>query len=94
MPHIQPKQNSLAKQAKRVYLYAVQKISVQNSCWISIFKEPTRPTCRSCDGSDCRNNILEDIIKEKILTSGYFGFSKPSGTEILISNKSINQSIN
>ncbi|KAI2668273.1 von Willebrand factor A domain-containing protein 7 [Labeo rohita] len=46
---------------------------------INNIAEPTRPTCRSCDGSDCRNNILEDIIKEKILTSGYFGFSKPSG---------------
>ncbi|XP_028277317.1 von Willebrand factor A domain-containing protein 7-like [Parambassis ranga] len=42
----------------------------------------SRATCRSCDGSDCKNNILEDILKEKILTSGYFSpFSplKPDG---------------
>ncbi|KAM4547258.1 von Willebrand factor A domain-containing protein 7-like [Fundulus diaphanus] len=39
----------------------------------------TRETCRSCDGDDCRNNILEDILKEEILTSGYFGSSKLPG---------------
>uniref|UniRef100_A0A3B3X834 VWFA domain-containing protein n=1 Tax=Poecilia mexicana TaxID=48701 RepID=A0A3B3X834_9TELE len=43
----------------------------------------TRPTCRSCDGKDCRNNILEDILKEQILTSGYFSLNpfstKPAG---------------
>ncbi|XP_041864509.1 von Willebrand factor A domain-containing protein 7-like [Melanotaenia boesemani] len=32
----------------------------------------TRKTCRNCDGNNCRNNILEDILGEKILTSGYF----------------------
>ncbi|KAI3373209.1 hypothetical protein L3Q82_006518 [Scortum barcoo] len=42
----------------------------------------SRATCRSCDGNDCRNNILEDILQEKILTSGYFGIftsTKPKG---------------
>ncbi|KAM8740973.1 von Willebrand factor A domain-containing protein 7-like [Acanthopagrus schlegelii] len=38
-----------------------------------------RATCRSCDGDDCTNNILEDIKQENILTSGYFGSSKPAG---------------
>ncbi|XP_040006069.1 von Willebrand factor A domain-containing protein 7-like isoform X2 [Xiphias gladius] len=32
-----------------------------------------RATCRSCDGDDCRGNILEDVIEERVLTSGYFG---------------------
>ncbi|XP_070700001.1 von Willebrand factor A domain-containing protein 7-like [Pempheris klunzingeri] len=44
----------------------------------------SRATCRDCDGDDCRNNILEDIIAEGILTSGYFGVvlfvsTKPKG---------------
>ncbi|XP_071377847.1 von Willebrand factor A domain-containing protein 7-like [Centroberyx affinis] len=44
----------------------------------------SRATCRNCDGDDCRNNILEDIIQENILTSGYFGIvpfvsTKPEG---------------
>lgn len=46
----------------------------------------SRATCRNCDGDDCRNNILEDIISEGVLTSGYFsvnpvGATKPGGTE-------------
>ncbi|KAM4726269.1 von Willebrand factor A domain-containing protein 7-like [Anableps anableps] len=43
----------------------------------------TRETCRSCEGDDCKNNILEDILLEKVLTSGYFDVfsssSKPPG---------------
>ncbi|XP_062262987.1 von Willebrand factor A domain-containing protein 7-like [Platichthys flesus] len=43
----------------------------------------SRATCRSCNGDDCTNNILEDILREKILTTGYFEFlpgsSKPDG---------------
>ncbi|XP_066535413.1 von Willebrand factor A domain-containing protein 7-like [Hoplias malabaricus] len=35
-------------------------------------------TCRSCVGNDCSNNILEYIITEKKLTSGYFSLSSPS----------------
>ncbi|KAK7165961.1 hypothetical protein R3I93_005902 [Phoxinus phoxinus] len=38
-----------------------------------------RPTCRNCFGDACKGNILEDIIQERKLTSGYFGFSKPDG---------------
>ncbi|XP_028831595.1 von Willebrand factor A domain-containing protein 7-like [Denticeps clupeoides] len=43
---------------------------------------PTRATCRNCVGGDCRDNILPDIIEEKILTSGYFSLYssvKPAG---------------
>ncbi|XP_060942362.1 von Willebrand factor A domain-containing protein 7-like [Limanda limanda] len=43
----------------------------------------SRATCRSCNGNDCTINILEDILQNKILTSGYFefspGLSKPDG---------------
>ncbi|XP_043996630.1 von Willebrand factor A domain-containing protein 7-like [Gambusia affinis] len=43
----------------------------------------TRATCRNCDGKDCSNNILEDILKEQTLTSGYFSLNpfstKPKG---------------
>ncbi|XP_071362498.1 von Willebrand factor A domain-containing protein 7-like isoform X2 [Trachinotus anak] len=44
----------------------------------------SRATCRNCDGDDCTNNILEDILEEKILTSGYFSLlpffsTKPTG---------------
>ncbi|XP_037835112.1 von Willebrand factor A domain-containing protein 7-like [Kryptolebias marmoratus] len=39
---------------------------------IGTIAEATRATCRSCVGDDCTNNILEDILNEKILTSGYF----------------------
>ncbi|MEQ2224580.1 hypothetical protein ILYODFUR_008971 [Ilyodon furcidens] len=46
--------------------------------------DKSKATCRSCNGDDCNNNILEDIIAGKILTSGYFGIAtlvstKPSG---------------
>ncbi|XP_042354924.1 von Willebrand factor A domain-containing protein 7-like [Plectropomus leopardus] len=46
--------------------------------------DESRATCRNCDGDDCRNNILEDIIDERVLTSGYFsialiGATKPQG---------------
>ncbi|XP_015250351.1 PREDICTED: von Willebrand factor A domain-containing protein 7-like [Cyprinodon variegatus] len=43
-----------------------------------------RATCRNCDGDDCTNNILEDILEGEILTSGYSGLvpfvsTKPPG---------------
>ncbi|CAL8266051.1 unnamed protein product [Merluccius merluccius] len=41
-----------------------------------------RPTCQNCVGNDCTNNILEDIIRDQILTTGYFDAilsSKPAG---------------
>ncbi|KAM3601821.1 uncharacterized protein V6R79_019411 [Siganus canaliculatus] len=46
--------------------------------------DPSRATCRDCDENDCTNNILEDIIEENVLTSGYFGIvpivsTKPEG---------------
>lgn len=48
--------------------------------------DETRATCRNCDGNNCSNNILDDIIAEGVLTSGYFslkpvGATKPIGTE-------------
>lgn len=48
--------------------------------------DKTTPTCRNCDGNNCSNNILEDIIADGLLTSGYFslklvGATKPKGTE-------------
>ncbi|XP_026795889.3 von Willebrand factor A domain-containing protein 7-like [Pangasianodon hypophthalmus] len=36
-------------------------------------------TCRPCTGKDCTGNILEEIIGQQKLTSGYFGFFKPKG---------------
>lgn len=43
-----------------------------------------RATCRDCDEDSCNDNILDDIIVEGILTSGYFGVvpllsTKPDG---------------
>lgn len=38
-----------------------------------------RATCRSC-GDSCNNNILDDILSEKVLTSGYFAL-RPSNTK-------------
>ncbi|XP_034148968.1 von Willebrand factor A domain-containing protein 7-like isoform X2 [Esox lucius] len=37
------------------------------------------PTCQNCVGGVCQNNILENIIRDKKLTSGYFGIFKPKG---------------
>ncbi|XP_061658646.1 von Willebrand factor A domain-containing protein 7-like [Syngnathoides biaculeatus] len=57
---------------------------IRSDTSIGNIADVTRATCRSCDGDDCSNNILEDIIQEQILTSGYFGIipfvsTKPSG---------------
>ncbi|KAJ8331969.1 hypothetical protein SKAU_G00430500 [Synaphobranchus kaupii] len=44
--------------------------------------DKNRPTCRSCSGGSCKDNILPEIINEGILTSGYFSLfssSKPAG---------------
>ncbi|XP_061755101.1 von Willebrand factor A domain-containing protein 7-like [Nerophis ophidion] len=43
-----------------------------------------RATCRSCNGDDCSDNILEDIKRDNVLTSGYFSLFptvpfKPAG---------------
>ncbi|XP_051993059.1 von Willebrand factor A domain-containing protein 7-like [Xyrauchen texanus] len=43
---------------------------------------PKTPTCKSCNGDDCSDNILPEILQQKILTTGYtglFSFSKPTG---------------
>ncbi|KAI4814312.1 hypothetical protein KUCAC02_003510 [Chaenocephalus aceratus] len=57
---------------------------IRSDTSIGNIAEESRATCRNCDGDDCRNNILEDIIEEGILTSGYFGLvpfvsTKPKG---------------
>lgn len=51
----------------------------------------SRATCRNCDGDNCTNNILDDIIAEDMLTSGYFsvaivGATKPQGREMDLQN--------
>ncbi|KAM9332568.1 von Willebrand factor A domain-containing protein 7-like [Pholidichthys leucotaenia] len=55
---------------------------IKSKASIGKIADKSRPTCRSCDGDDCRNNILESIREEQILTSGYFNLfdsEKPSG---------------
>ncbi|XP_063333347.1 von Willebrand factor A domain-containing protein 7-like [Pelmatolapia mariae] len=40
------------------------------------------PTCRSCVGENCTNNILTDVLNQGLLTTGYFSIissSKPTG---------------
>ncbi|KAJ8258046.1 hypothetical protein GJAV_G00192590 [Gymnothorax javanicus] len=41
--------------------------------------DKSTPTCRNCIRGDCRDNILPEILKRGILTTGYFGASKPAG---------------
>ncbi|KAF4090717.1 hypothetical protein AMELA_G00055270 [Ameiurus melas] len=36
-------------------------------------------TCKPCNSNVCVGNILEPVIAQQKLTSGYFGFSKPKG---------------
>ncbi|XP_017319799.1 von Willebrand factor A domain-containing protein 7 [Ictalurus punctatus] len=36
-------------------------------------------TCRPCNSSICTGNILEQVIAQQKLTSGYFGLFKPKG---------------
>ncbi|RXN04431.1 von Willebrand factor A domain-containing 7-like protein [Labeo rohita] len=43
---------------------------------------PSTPTCKSCTGSNCSDNILPEILLQKKLTSGYFSVissTKPAG---------------
>lgn len=52
-----------------------------------------RATCKSCDGDDCSKNILQDILEQDILTSGYFGLvpvvsTKPKGKRVRITASS------
>ncbi|XP_041809021.1 von Willebrand factor A domain-containing protein 7-like [Chelmon rostratus] len=48
---------------------------------IGTVADESRATCRSCDRDDCSNNILEDVLRDKILISGYFELlgTKPKG---------------
>ncbi|XP_068572632.1 von Willebrand factor A domain-containing protein 7-like [Cebidichthys violaceus] len=57
---------------------------IRSDTSIGNIADKSRATCRNCYGDDCRNNILGDIIEEKVLTSGYFGIvplfsTKPKG---------------
>ncbi|XP_077448685.1 von Willebrand factor A domain-containing protein 7-like [Stigmatopora argus] len=54
---------------------------IKSDTGIGNIAAPSRATCRSCEGDDCRNNILEDIIREQILTSGYFSLNPISPTK-------------
>ncbi|KAL1282099.1 hypothetical protein QQF64_000902 [Cirrhinus molitorella] len=43
---------------------------------------PNTKTCKSCVGDNCSDNILTDVLQQKLLTSGYFDFifsNKPAG---------------
>ncbi|KAM9314807.1 von Willebrand factor A domain-containing protein 7-like [Pholidichthys leucotaenia] len=43
---------------------------------------PDTPTCKSCDGDNCDDNILPDVLTKGMLTSGYldvFSSDKPAG---------------
>ncbi|XP_034544761.1 von Willebrand factor A domain-containing protein 7 isoform X2 [Notolabrus celidotus] len=43
---------------------------------------PTVPTCRSCKGGNCTDNLLPDLLQQGLITSGYFSIfssSKPAG---------------
>ncbi|XP_044046814.1 von Willebrand factor A domain-containing protein 7-like [Siniperca chuatsi] len=43
---------------------------------------PGTPTCRNCNGGDCSNNLLPDLLQKGLLTSGYFNVfssAKPAG---------------
>lgn len=48
----------------------------------------SRATCSNCDEDVCRGNILDDILRDDVLTSGYFGVTltatKPNGEKIYI----------
>ncbi|CAK6971424.1 von Willebrand factor A domain-containing protein 7-like [Scomber scombrus] len=57
---------------------------IRSDTSIGKIADKSRATCRNCDGDDCTNNILEDILKERILISGYTSMlpifaSKPKG---------------
>ncbi|XP_077574936.1 von Willebrand factor A domain-containing protein 7-like [Stigmatopora nigra] len=43
---------------------------------------PNTPTCRNCEGDNCDNNILPNVLENRLLTSGYFNLfsaGKPEG---------------
>ncbi len=50
-----------------------------------MYLDPNTPTCKSCTGPNCRDNILPEILLQKKLTSGYFSVfssTKPAGREV------------
>ncbi|XP_026159403.1 von Willebrand factor A domain-containing protein 7 [Mastacembelus armatus] len=43
---------------------------------------PNTPTCGNCVGQNCGNNLLPEVLQQRLLTSGYFNIfssSKPAG---------------
>ncbi|KAF1378470.1 hypothetical protein PFLUV_G00190880 [Perca fluviatilis] len=56
---------------------------IRSDTSIGNIADESRATCRNCNDDDCSNNILEDIIQERVLTSGYFNVvpfsTKPKG---------------
>lgn len=43
---------------------------------------PSTPTCRNCIGGNCANNLLPEVLKQGLLTSGYLNLIssvKPAG---------------
>ncbi|KAF7650080.1 hypothetical protein LDENG_00131830 [Lucifuga dentata] len=54
---------------------------IKSGVSIGNIADPSRVTCRSCVDDNCTNNILEDIIQQKILTSGYFDLALFSATK-------------
>lgn len=48
---------------------------------------PSTPTCRNCTEGNCENNVLPELLKQRLLTSGYFNIfssAKPAGKELSI----------
>ncbi|XP_068178146.1 von Willebrand factor A domain-containing protein 7-like isoform X1 [Antennarius striatus] len=44
--------------------------------------DQSTPTCRNCEGNNCTDNILPELLQQGLLTSGYFNIltsSKPTG---------------
>ncbi|KAM3867752.1 von Willebrand factor A domain-containing protein 7-like [Diretmus argenteus] len=35
------------------------------------------PTCRNCTGGNCDNNLLPELLQQRLLTSGYFNIFSP-----------------
>lgn len=53
------------------------------------------PTCRNCKGDNCEDNLLPELLKQRLLTSGYFSLfssTKPPGN-LKTSSASFEQSM-
>ncbi|XP_047667869.1 von Willebrand factor A domain-containing protein 7-like isoform X2 [Tachysurus fulvidraco] len=91
---VKQKSYQAAKRALGKVLHTLQDF-YSHSNWIELGKtgpysnliKPDTPinniadskTCRKCTRKDCKDNILEEIIAQQKLTSGYFGFYRPTG---------------